>query len=560
MKRFANLWSARAAAAVLGFLALAGSAPGQEQPVISARPGERTARPLPPASQGGIRLSLQDAVGLAVANNQDLYVSVSAAEATRFSLFQTQGIFDPLLQAAITRSHSETPASSTLTGALVNKINTTDFSGSLQQLAPTGGLFTLGLTGRNQRTNSTFAVVNPSKVGNLTFSFTQPLLRSFGYAQTTWLIRITRNSRDATYLDFVRSVQTTVNAVEQAYWDLVYSLQNLEVKKESLRIAQDLNRITRIKIDVGSLAPIDIYQTDFGIATAEQDIITAEGLIGDAQDRLKRLINFDVGQWSTPIVPTDQVRGEEVRIDLSDGIKAALTRRPEIVREAYAVDSDRIRYEYWSGQILPSLNLVGSYGAVGLAGDFFSTQLDPTDPTGQKVIRVLQDSRPFSDAYSDVFHNRNKNWSIGINLSYPIFNRAARGARGAAKYTWESSKALLTTTEQNVVVEVRAAARAIETARRSILAAQKGRELAEKNLDAEKKKFDNGMTTSFQVTQIQRDLSAARTNELQALAVYRKALASYHYAIADSLDWKGIRIQGIPETSPPPAEARAQAR
>jgi outer membrane protein TolC len=254
------------------------------------------------------------------------------------------------------------------------------------------------------------------------------------------------------------------------------------------------------------------------------------------------------------------VRGEEVRIELSEGIKAALTRRPEIVREAYQADSDRTRYEYWSGQTLPSLNLVGSYGAVGLAGEFFSTQLDPTDPTGQKVIRTLQDSRPFSDAYSDVLHNRNKNWSIGINLSYPIFNRAARGARGAARYTWESSKALLTTIEQNVIVEVRAAARAIDTARRSILAAQKGRELAEKNLDAEKKKFDNGMTTSFQVTQIQRDLSAARTNELQALAVYRKALASYHYAIADSLDWKGIRIEGIPETSPPPAEARAQAR
>src|SRR5438034_5460484 len=353
MKRFPNLWSARAATMVLGLMALAGSAPGQQQPVISARPGERSARPLPPASEGGIRLSLQEAVGLAVANNQDLNVSVNSAEATRFSLFQTQGIFDPLLQAAITRSHSETPASSTLTGALVNTVNTTDFSGSVQQLAPTGGLFALGFTGRNQRTNSTFALVNPSKVGTLTFSFSQPLLRNFGYAQTTWLIYIARNSRDATYQDFVRSVQTTVNSVEQAYWDLVYALQNLEVKKESLRIAQDLNRITRIKIDVGSLAPIDIYQTDFGIATAEQDIITAEGLIGDAQDRLKRQINLDAGLWSTPIIPTDQVRGEEVRIDLPGAIRTALTRRPEILREAALADSDRIRYEYWSGQILP---------------------------------------------------------------------------------------------------------------------------------------------------------------------------------------------------------------
>ena len=121
-----------------------------------------------------------------------------------------------------------------------------------------------------------------------------------------------------------------------------------------------------------------------------------------------------------------------------------------------------------------------------------------------------------------------------------------------AKYLWESDKATLTTTEQNVVVEVRAAARAIDTARRSIVATGKGRELAERNLDAGKKKFDNGMATSFEVTQIQRDLSVARTLELQALAIYRKALASYHFATSDILDWKGVQIEGLPETTPPP--------
>jgi outer membrane protein TolC len=105
--------------------------------------------------------------------------------------------------------------------------------------------------------------------------------------------------------------------------------------------------------------------------------------------------------------------------------------------------------------------------------------------------------------------------------------------------------------EQNVIVEVRAAARAIDTAQRSIVAATKGRELAERNLDAEKKKFDNGMSTTFQVNQIQRDLSAARTAEQQALAVYRKALAQYHFAISDNLDWKGIRVEGLPEAQPP---------
>jgi outer membrane protein len=542
MKRFPNRWTALPAAAAIGLAALSPAASGQEKPVVSARSGQRQVRELPPPAQGGIPLSLDQAIGLALANNQDLNVTVNAAEATRFSLFQNQGIFDPLVSALVSRSHTEDPATSALSGAAVNTTDSTDGRAQVSQLAPTGGVFTLGFTANKTTNNSSFNIVNPSYRSGLTLSMNHPLLRNFGPRTTMWLIHIARNTRDSSYQDFLRSVQATVNAVEQSYWDLVYALQNLEVKKESLRIAQDLNRITRIKIDVGSLAPIEITQTEVGIATAEQDIITAEGLIGDSQDRLTRLLNVDPVRWSaTPIVPTDQVRGEDVKIQLEEGTKTALARRPEIVSLAYFVDSDRIRYDYYRNQVLPGLNLTASYGNPGIGG----TTHDPD--TG-----AILSTGNFGDAFQQVIDRNFKNWSVGLNFSYPILNRAARGAYGAAKYVWESDKARLTTTQQNVVVEVRGAARAIDTARRSIAAASKGRELAEKNLDAVKKKYDNGMSTSFEVTQIQRDLSAARTTELQALAIYRKALAAYHFATADILDWKGVQVEGLPETTPPP--------
>ena len=542
MKRFPNRWTALPAAAAIGLAALSPAAAGQQRPVVSARSGQRSAREMPVPTQGGIPLSLDQAIGLALANNQDLNVTVNAAESTRFSLFQTQGIFDPLVTATLSRSHTEQPATSQLVGANVNTVDSTDGRAQVSQLAPTGGIFALGFVGNKTNSNSTFVFINPSYSSSLTLSMNQPLLRNFGPRTTTWLIRIARNTRDSSYQDFVRSVQTTVNSVEQAYWDLVYALQNLEVKKESLRIAQDLNRITRIKIDVGSLAPIEITQTEVGIATAEQDIITAEGLIGNAQDRLTRLLNVDLVRWSTtPIVPTDQVQGESVQIQVEEGTKTALARRPEILSLAYFVDSDQIRYDYYENQILPGLNLAASYGNPGIGG----TTRDPT--TG-----AILSTGDFGDALRQVIDRKFKNWSVGLNFSYPILNRAARGSYGAAKYLWESDKARLTTTQQNVVVEVRAAARAIDTARRSIAAASKGRELAEKNLDAVKKKYDNGMSTSFEVTQIQRDLSAAQTNELQALTVYRKALAAYHFATADILDWKGVQVEGLPETTPPP--------
>ncbi len=552
MSRFAiSRWS-RLALGWAALCVLLSPASALEGPVVSARPGQRTPMPIPAPVDGAIRLSLDQAIALAVANNQDLNVAVNAAEASQYYLMASQGIFDPVLGGFANRNHQEQPASSQLVGAAIGVSDTYNYEAGVQQLAPWGGTFTLGTTGGWLHTNSQFYDVNPSYTAGLQIAVSQPLLRNFGFTATKWQIYTQRNARDATYQQFVRSIQTGVNSVEQAYWDLVYAYQNLEVKKESLRIAQDLNRITKIKIDVGSLAPIDITQTEVGIATAEQDIITAQGQIGDAEDRLRRQMNIDPLLNTTPIIPTDEVRAEAVPIEAETGAREALTRRPDVLAQAYATDNARISFEYWSNQALPAVNLVGSYGNAGLDGTF--SIANPNPPPSQITI-----TNGLGDAYHQVINRDFKNWSIGLNVSYPIFNRYAKGQRGAARYSWESDKALLTTTQQNVIVEVRAAARAVDTARQQIVATGKGRELAEKNLDAEKKKFDNGMTTSFQVNQIQLDLSNARTRELQALVVYRKALSAYHYAVADILEWRGIRIEGMPEAVPPPLEPIAAA-
>ncbi|MDQ6894949.1 MAG: TolC family protein [Acidobacteriota bacterium] len=536
MKRFPKFQAARAVALVLGVWC-AFPALGQDQPVVSSHPGNRRLVPLPAANAQGVSLSLSQAVGIAVANNQDQYVTVNAAESFEYLIVQNKGIYDPLISAAVGRSHAEIPGASRLTSGIFDD---TTFSASVSQFTPLGGTFALGFNGTREKSNNQFVTVNPSYAGGLQLSMNQPLLRNFGTLPSNWLIRIAHNSRDSAYQSLLRTVQGTVNAVEQAYWDLVYATQNLEVKRESLRIARELNRITRIKIDVGSLAPIDITQTEVGIATAEQDIIISEGQIGDAQDRLKRLLNFvEAAQVNIPIIPTDRLSTEQVKIQLDEGTQTALRRRPEVLQIAYTAATDLLRYQYYRNQTLPALNLTGSYGSRGLAG----LSVDPV--TG----RVTDTN--FSQTFRDVLDRNSRSWAIGLNFSYPILNRGARGAAGVARYTWEADRAQMSVVEQNVIVEVRTAARAIDTAQRSIVAATKGRELAERNLDAEKKKFDNGMSTTFQVNQIQRDLSAARTAEQQALAIYRKALAQYHFAISDNLDWKGIRVEGLPESEPP---------
>ena len=567
MKSLPTLRTLRAVLASAGALLVAGTLAAQNPSSVSAVPGQRVPAALPAPDKDGVHLSLEQAVGLFLDNNQDLNVTINAAEATQFQLLSQKGIFDPLLQGFANRNHQETPSSSSLSGAplSVNQ-DTYNYGANVTQLAPWGGNFTLGTTGGRFATNSQFSTVNPSFNAGLVLSMTQPLLRNFGMTATKWQIWIAENQRDAAYQQVVRSIQTGVDAVEQAYWDLAYAYENLKVKLEAKAIAVELNRITRIKIDVGSLAPIDIVQTEVNIATADQDIINAEAAIGIAQDQLKRQLNVDPASWSTQaIVPTDPVRVQEQIFNLDAGIQNALVHRPEIIQAAYSVNSQKIRYDYWSNQVLPSLNLVGSYGTLGQGGTFFvnpcvSLNPPPACSGPNPPAPVVVADNGLGNAYHQTLNRLFQNWSIGVTVSYPILNRTAEGQKGAAKYLWESDKATLTTTELNVIVEVRNAHRVIDTAEKQIVAAAKGRELAERNLDAARKKYENGMTTGFEVSQLQTNLSDARSRELNALVIYRKAVSAYHDAIADVLDWKGIRIEGLPQMNPPPPPDASLAR
>ncbi len=545
------------AVAAAGFLAAAPgvlraqqTAPQTATPaVVSAQPGQRGGATAPPPESDGLHLTLDQAIRIALANNQDLNVTVNQAQASQFFLFQQTGIYDPLLTNNVLRRHTDTPTSSQLAGADVLKNDSWDANIGLSQLTPWGGAVDFGLVGTYAFTNNQFVDVNPAMTAGLSVALNQPLLRNFGRLPTEINIDTARNTRDSSYQTFVRSVENVINSVEQSYWDLVFARSNLRVKLEARDIARELNRITRIKIDVGSLAPIDIVQTEVGIATAEEDIITAEALVGLAEDRLRRDLNYEAESPTTNrIIPTDELNVQRQAFDLADGVRMALTRRPEIIAQNYTVASNTLRYEYWQNQVLPQLDLVAGYGKNGLGGTFVDQQ------TGQIVQRTN-----WWDAADQLFSEQFKDWRVGVVFSYPIFNRTARGARGVAQFNLETSKANLTVLEQDIVLAVRDAHRVIETASRQIDARAKGQELAERNLDAARKKYDNGMTTSFEVSQIQVQLSDAQSQYLQSLSAYRKAVSAYHNAIADILEWKNVHIQGLPTDSSPPETIESRA-
>ena len=267
------------------------------------------------------------------------------------------------------------------------------------------------------------------------------------------------------------------------------------------------------------------------IAQREQEIILAEGQIGDAQDRLKRLLNVtDLSTWNRPIVPTDRPAEEKLEIDVDAGIRAALETRPEVKQALVNIESKKVSLVYNRNELKPRLDARGVYG---LSGVGYNND-------------VVKEGSSYSDAFSQIGSFDYPNWSIGLNFSVPLNNRTAKANAAIAATDLELANTNLALLKQNLALEVRTAARNVDTARRSVAAAKKARELADRNLDAEQKKFDNGMTTSFTVAQVQNDLTTARSNELLAISGYLKSMVSWHRAIGDLLAVKNVEVAGLP--------------
>ena len=501
----------------------------------------RKAVPLPPGEK--IELSLEQTIRLALESTLDLNVASLSYDKAQFGLESAKGIFDPYAELDLNASRNQQPTYSRIQAAdTKNQVANLIFGGLLEP----GTGYTLSWNNtRNDSAIEGFTLYNPTYRSSLTVGVTQPLLRNFGSTVNTRYIVQAKYGRDTSAWTFVTAVQTVVQAVENAYWDLVYARALLKSRQEALAIAKDLNRITQIKIDVGTLAPIDIVQTEVTVAQREQDIITAEGQIGDAEDRLRRILNVrNLPDWQRPIVTTDLPTMEPTSISVEDGMKKALETRPEIRQALIDIESKKLTVAFNKNQVMPQLNLAASYGLSGIGAK--STGVLPDGSTGDLN---------YGDAISNLFNRDFPNWAVGLVFNIPIGNRAAKNAYALSTSDLELSRTNLVLMKQNLWLEVRTAARTVDTALRSIEAAKKARELAERNLDAEKKKYENGMTTSFQVSSIQNDLTNARATELQTYAAYLKFRTAWHKAIGDLLDWKGVKLEGIPVSlAPAPAE------
>jgi outer membrane protein len=307
--------------------------------------------------------------------------------------------------------------------------------------------------------------------------------------------------------------------VKKQYYDLIAAVDNLDAQKKSLSLAQKLLEENRIKVRVGTMAPLDVVQAESEVATRDEGVIVAEQAIRETEDALKRAIfpRNDDQIWNLQVIPTDRAAFEAIRVDVDAAIKKALDGRTDLVVARKQLQNTENNAELAHNQILPALNLNASYGGSGVGG----TQLK--NSSGQPL------AEPLPGGYSDALGTINDfpTWYVGVAVSYPLFNKAAKAQEARAKLGLDQARTSLARLEMAVASEVRSAARSVETNLKRVASTRAAKVLQAQRLDAEEKKFAAGMSTNFLVTQAQRDLSVAEVAELRAIADYRKSVVDF---------------------------------
>ena len=499
-------------------------ASGQGAAASSAgTPSTQTAQP--PATGPTLRVTAEEAVRLALENNLGIQAERLAPEITTLQIAQAQAAYAPNFFSNLATRSSTQPPSSFITGAgslLTNESFSTN--GGLQQQIPWGGgRYSFSLDGARLATSDETSRYNPQLSSNLSATLFQPLLRNFGIDSLRQQLRTARNNQVIADIGLREQVAVTGQAVRNAYFDLIGAIEGHKVARQSLELALESLSNNQKRVDVGTMAPIDIIEAEAEVARTEEAVISAEARIKTVEDRLRALV-LDPSQpdfWTVRIEPADAPSLTPVALDVDGAIANALANRTDIARLKKQLDNVDIGLQYAENQRLPGLDLVADYNVIGLAGTQFQFG------TGFPPPIEGQSQRAFSEALRDVFGQNFRTWRVQMQFSYPLGTSAADAAVASARLERRQGNVALRDVELQVATAVRDAARQVETNLKRVEATRKARDRAERRLEAEQKRMTVGLSTTFQLFQAQRDLALQRQQEVNAIIDYNRSLVAF---------------------------------
>jgi len=505
----------QAALGAVAFLFASGiavSVSGQTQPATA---------PVQPVTVQGTPIGIEDAVRMALENNLGVQAERLNPQIQALGIARAQSAYTPTLFSSLLRSNSTAPPTdfnTTGEGQAISTNGNLNAQGGLQQnLRWFGSNYQVSFTGSRATTNNVNQVFNPQLGSGFNAQVTQPLLRNFKIDSLRQQVLTSQNNATIADIQLQQRITQTGRNVRAAYYQLIGAISGLEVAQQSLDVARQSLKNNETRVEVGTMAPIDITTAQAEVASNEEAVIVQQAAIESAQDNLRaQVMNpAQAGFWEARFTPSEEPSLAPRQIDVDAAIKNALQNRTDLREFKKNMENTDIGLKFAENQRLPAIDVTGRYGSTGVAG----TRLD--GETDSLLIRS------YGAALRDVFANDFRTWSFGLNVSYPIGQSTADAAYAQAKIQKQQEVTSLSQLELGITQAVREAGRQVNTNLRRVDATRRARELAERRLEADNKRFSVGLATTFELLQSQRDLSQARQRELRAIIDYNQSLVDF---------------------------------
>jgi outer membrane protein len=507
-------------------------APSSQQPTPPA-----TAQSTPDIAP--IPLRLDEAVALALERNLDIAVERLNPRTFDLSISALKANYLPTVTSTVGQSYLVDLPRNQLSGGTRVENDTTTFNAGASQLLPWyGSSASLSWTNRRLESTNSFNTFNPQFNSTFTFNFAQPLLRNFSTDTNRTQLKVTQLNRDISELDVRATVTSILSNVRNAYWDFVFATEALDVAKRSLALAEKLLEDNKVRVEVGTLAPIDIVQAEAEVATRRQALAQAEATARTTELLLKRLIvsGTEDPHWRAPLSPIDRPTNAAVAVNIEGALRNALDKRTDFQQAQRTLQINDANLKLLHNQTLPAADFVASYGLQGIGGN----QLKRDSSLGGAITETIPGG--YTDALSLLGRRDYPTWNIAVQISYPIGTSASDANYARAKIALQQTQAQVKQLELRIATEVTNTALQVGSNLKRVEAATAARELAVRRLEAETSKFEVGLSTNFFVVQAQRDLADAQNVELRALLDYRKSLVDFDRVQETSLAGAGITL------------------
>ena len=490
----------------------------------------------------------------AIDNNPDLVVVRLEREVETARTAQTRAAYVPMFSTTLGRSSIVTPPSTLLSGEQGVDVDDWFSSSGFRGRSPWGaGAWSVTWDTARTTTNSPITSFDPSLQSGMLFAYSQPLLRDRAINPARHQYIIAKRNEQTSELRFRESIVQTVASVKQAYWTLKAASANVDVQQRSLELAEELARQNRIRVDAGQNAPIDLVQAQAEVAQRRENLIDARATAEDAEDRLRRLIMppSDASFWQVRLDPVEDPSAPGALPDIEAAVSRALSARYDLARAGQELENARTDVELFNNQKLPDVRVELSYRGSGLAGtEFLRAGGFPGTITGTR-------RRDFGDALGQAFTPDYPAWSVGVTVNYALGRSFEEAGAAKAEVERRQVEQRIASLRLDAAETVRRAGRQIRSAAERMDAARAGATLARERLDVEQRRYEVGLSTTFLVTQAQRDLLEAEVSLLRTTLDHESALV-YFEAVqqapppgsGESVGLRGANVVRLPPPAP----------